>query len=1157
MQGRERNILANRYVLQDPLQTGGMTTVYKARDLETDELVAVKRFDRDKHLPEIEREAFDREVDALRRLSHPNILRLLDCGEDSTGKIFVVLELMKHDLLAEREGDGAAFSGWDDFADLIVLPLLSALSYAHEVGIAHRDVKPANVLVGPDGTIKLADFGISKLKRTLQPRLTLNEFMSPPFSPPEFDSGDNTYARDVYSIGVLCLWALSEAPPSDHSSLSTAIGQFDAPPEVIELIRKTIATRPTDRLPSAALLATNIERIQAQRRQVWAREGRRRCAIGITNRAFLSASEELGTTRKEEITKYILEDINLDSCVERFVEKPGTMESRVRPGHYSVLGATFRYHLAESSIGEDCFVLINILRPEPHFVQRERENAAPSPIQFDCGSRTGALSKREALTLIERTIEEFEQRRRDSTHSEKETALFDTWSRVLSAQLQFEREQSKPLTFSASSVDGPFVTLTVSCELDGIELGEPRIVETQDGRFIRGEIWEVRPETIVLNCATQSLGDFPANGVAKFDLYAMRIAVDRQQEAINRIRKGTCVVPRLRSLILCPEKTADPQEDLDLAPEIAELLDDSKQAALRKALGTDDLLIVQGPPGTGKTQFIVALVLEELRRNSAARILLTSQTHIAIDNALERLGGKLAHDCILRIARQYSPNVQGSSEPFLIANQMKKWREAVKQQALRGLETWAQSHGLNPLDLRAGALVRRIAELRRRTDETRAAIHAEEDRKRGLREMQSMLPETLWELEVETAENQLAEMRDRLDIDKEELSATEENLCSVREDGAALLELSPDEQAEWAGVLLGDTPAGGTAESLIRLQNEWINRFGASRGFIRPLIERSSVTAATCVGVASIEDIDDVEFDLCIIDESSKATAMEASVPMARSKRWILVGDSKQLPPFRDEILARSDLRERFEILNDDASESMFERFRRLLPATCQAMLRKQYRMVEPIGRLVSDCFYSGELESVRTKVDPVLAGLTSRVVNWISTSGLPGRREQRAGSSFVNPEEAAIIAEVLLDLDARIAKSPNPRLVTTMILSGYSAQVNHLDRRIQNMRAQLRFLKAECCTIDRVQGREADVTLLSITRSNIVRAAGFLRELERVNVAMSRARELVLVVGDDSFIEQQSDVGGLQKVLTHIKTHPGECAILGLADYRSRRGPR
>lgn len=147
-----REILRDRYLLLQLHQAGGMASIYKARDIDRDEIVAVKRFDRDAHLPEIEAEAFRRDVAALRNLSHPNILRILDQGEDERGKPFLVLEWMSHDLVEHRRRNASAFNGWDDFAEQVALPLLDALARTHANSIAHRDVKPANVLVADDGS---------------------------------------------------------------------------------------------------------------------------------------------------------------------------------------------------------------------------------------------------------------------------------------------------------------------------------------------------------------------------------------------------------------------------------------------------------------------------------------------------------------------------------------------------------------------------------------------------------------------------------------------------------------------------------------------------------------------------------------------------------------------------------------------------------------------------------------------------------------------------------------------------------------------------------------------------------------------------------------------------------------------------------------------
>lgn len=149
MNGNKREILRGRYALLSEHQKGGMASIHKARDLESDELVAIKRFDRDRHLPEIEAEAYRREVEALRNLHHPKILRIKDQGEDDGGKPLIVLEWMTHDLVEHRQRGASAFDGWDDFAEQVALPLVDALAHAHANGYCHRDVKPANVL-SPD-----------------------------------------------------------------------------------------------------------------------------------------------------------------------------------------------------------------------------------------------------------------------------------------------------------------------------------------------------------------------------------------------------------------------------------------------------------------------------------------------------------------------------------------------------------------------------------------------------------------------------------------------------------------------------------------------------------------------------------------------------------------------------------------------------------------------------------------------------------------------------------------------------------------------------------------------------------------------------------------------------------------------------------------------
>lgn len=1148
-------IMGDRYAIQELLQSGGMASVYRARDLVTDDLVAVKSFDTDRHLPEIEREAFWREVESLRNLTHPHIVRMRDSGEDDEGRFFVVLDLMKHDLVQERAQDGQAFIGWDDFADLVILPLLDALAFAHESGIAHRDVKPANILIADDGSVRLADFSISKLKRTLQPRVTLSEFMSPPFAPPEPDSGSFSYARDVYSIGALCIWGMCENQLCDHADVQRALedAEFSVLPQVVEIVRKAIELNPQNRYQNAALISAELSRVQNARRQRWIVADRARCSISMTHTARDNLLAELETESEPDVHSFVERDMNADTTIGRYIENFGQMNERVRKGQYWLFGGSFKYHIAESDRGYSTFAVINAFRCDPDFLQRRRDDCLPSPLTMALDARTGMLSRGEALDILHTALDQYDSDRTEEKRRQAQTALFDVWMRVLQAKLQYERDQAKPVQFTGSSVDGTFVTLMTASDLSNIELGENWVIETDDGYRIRGEVWDTGPDALVLNCPGALLNDIPEVGNARLDLYALRVAVDRQRAAIDSVRTGTCLRSGLREVLLRPYDVASPANEGMLAEPVLAMLDTSKQKAVRKCVNADDLVLVEGPPGTGKTQFIVGLILQVLTTNPHARVLLASQTHIAIDNALERLGKEWSGAGLLRIARENSRSVGEASQQYLVGPQMAMWRDEVVAAATNGLRAWAESSGVNAEDLRSASLARQLSAADSRIGSLRERVKEEDERKQGLPELKKELSSAEFEMESDRVSAELQDLRDQLDTEKKQVDRLELELRGLRADADQVLALDGSGKLEWSQTLVAAMPHAEQAERVTNIQSQWFDRLGSKRGLIGPLLERASVVACTCLGLAAIEDANEIAFDLCIIDEASKATAMEACVPMARAKKWVLVGDSKQLPPFQEEVLSRPELREYFELDEPEAEESAFERLRRLLPDDSRVMLTTQYRMVEPIGRLVSECFYEGQLESVRKDTDESLCRLTNRAVSWISTRNLRNRGEQRAGTSFVNPEEAVKICDLLLDLDDLLDEDESKPGRSVLVLSGYAAQVQYLNRRIAHIRPQLRHLIPECCTIDRVQGREADAVFFSVTRSNQDSRSGFLRELERINVALSRALDLLVIVGDDEFVQRAPQAQPLQRVLEHIRKWPSECFI---APFEEQSGP-
>jgi len=283
-----------------------------------------------------------------------------------------------------------------------------------------------------------------------------------------------------------------------------------------------------------------------------------------------------------------------------------------------------------------------------------------------------------------------------------------------------------------------------------------------------------------------------------------------------------------------------------------------------------------------------------------------------------------------------------------------------------------------------------------------------------------------------------------------------------------------------------------------------------------------------------------MQFDLCIIDEASRATAPELLVPMTRSKRWVMVGDTKQLPPMVEEVFEHRDLVDTFDLDQTFLTSSLFDTLIGEAPVECKTSLVTQHRMAVPIGELISNTFYDGTLiHEPASVVDPDTVGPTDRLV-WFSTSRRSNRHEEskHAGSSSSsNKLEAEQIAKLVARLDDELSAGAYRRRdghqLEVLVLSGYRGQCTEIERALR--RLTLTNIEPQIKTVDAVQGREADVVIFSVTRSNLAGELGFLGERYqgRMNVALSRARVVLWIVGESDFSAGKE--GPLRRVLGHI----------------------
>jgi eukaryotic-like serine/threonine-protein kinase len=258
-------LAAGRYRIVRDLGHGGMATVQLAHDEELNRPVALKLLPDHLAGDDAFRARFLREARLAGRLSHPNVVRVYDAGE-ADGRPFIVMEYVPGTSLAE--------AGRLAPARVVELGVqaCAGLQHAHDAGLVHRDVKPANLLVRDDGVLKVADFGIARAAESTRHTQAGTLLGTAAYLAPEQIAGaDATPASDVYSLGAVLYELLSGRPPYTFSSLAELAAQQadgliqpvrdlepSVPHEVEAAVMHALARDPSFRPASAADLAHEL-----------------------------------------------------------------------------------------------------------------------------------------------------------------------------------------------------------------------------------------------------------------------------------------------------------------------------------------------------------------------------------------------------------------------------------------------------------------------------------------------------------------------------------------------------------------------------------------------------------------------------------------------------------------------------------------------------------------------------------------------------------------------------------------------------------------------------------------------------------------------------------------------------------------------------------
>jgi len=317
-------------------------------------------------------------------------------------------------------------------------------------------------------------------------------------------------------------------------------------------------------------------------------------------------------------------------------------------------------------------------------------------------------------------------------------------------------------------------------------------------------------------------------------------------------------------------------------------------------------------------------------------------------------------------------------------------------------------------------------------------------------------------------------------------------------------------------------------ETNVAIIDDWINNLKNPNEKNKSELKQMYIDNANVIGIScgQSNNKDFVQnypsFDIVIVDEVSKATPPELLLPILKGKKVVLVGDQMQLPPLIDDR-TYNELNEQKGIETKHIKSMLFKELFEKAPEEIKIILNIQYRMHDSIMDTINQ-FYHGELKSgIKNPDEERQHFCHNKNINkknhviWVDMPKTKRNRETDHEPSFSNPAEVDVIESVLKDLnDGFILNSDGREIKDVGVITFYGQQAGLLNRRLldSGFKKTLPGLKLRIGTVDRFQGMERPVIIVSFVRNNNNKDIGFAKKLERINVALSRAQELLIIVG-------------------------------------------
>ncbi|WP_028869645.1 AAA domain-containing protein [Psychromonas arctica] len=1007
--------------------------------------------------------------------------------------------------------------------EVIVKALVSHVMHMHSLGFSHGDLKPENIIITESSDVFIID--------VLDFHHDAEEVYNSEYSPLNIENS-SAFERDNYAVVKICSELLNiewGEESSEHPAISSAIIEElkDVDYGFKELTRFKDAVLNPEQSTQVAIETINIE--------IGSRESFEPLTIYPDNGKLYVSIEE----SRNKPSALVISFCGLGGIQKLFFDK----------AHFE-----FEHGMSPLQRGS--------------ISRREIENAdfeVPFAIKIIQGrsSQLGHLNRRiKQLYSFENAIKQFELKHkgkdkplRDNDGSSENLALNET---LLPSQVKSVETSVKPIStkelwqaiIQTESESHPYVELTgepeqpkdhkdiivlpYEAEKDPLDAFTAKdeveaIIVDGDNEFFIGQVNLARSG---LNKVTLSRYASRVHRLKEEDIIFFRSKADKssfvkRKNALTRIIENDSVIENLVDYF-DPDCSHDP---IDYGHEVTDddfarydrtddngnviKLNDKQRIAFQQLLKFGPLSMLQGPPGTGKTEFIAAFVHYLVEKLGTQRILLVSQSHEAVNTAAERIRKhcnrlKTPLDVVRFSSRESA--VSSSLQDVLASNIVSQKAEQFSTQLKFRVMALAKS--LKAPKEYLEAFLTLDQKVLSAIDEQLNALTKLDDKELDDKQIKA--------LKVQINERKTL-INSRLSREVKSNKDWHDDLSAV---GDGLINNLNLEYAIEPHIANGVKRFIDMSKDMLRVMN-------SGNANLDEFFARSrQLVAGTCVGIGNWNiDIASNQYDWIIIDEAARSIASELAIAMQVGKRVLLVGDHQQLPPLYSEphkkALARKlGIKSSSDI--DELIESDFARaFNSHYGEQVGAKLLVQYRMAPAIGTLVSQCFYKGELENGERIIPDIYKNVPHQLAapaTWLDTSSLgkKAHHQQGAGSSIFNDAEADAIVDMLLrvDEDEEFINSLYGQVkegeAAIGIICMYAEQKKRIRQRVKKVglsEALTSLLKID--TVDSYQGKENRIIILSVTRSDHKQSSGFLRLPNRINVALSRAMDRLVIVGD------------------------------------------